>query len=251
MTLFISKDNQQLGPYTILEAQALVANGTLQPTDWAWYDGSADWVPLQQVPGFSSTPAPAAPYIPPVTPSSTASTGHSGRPVLVWIICLFYFIFTPLGLISLAVTPHLLFPALRNVEGAEIYIQHRLDQVTDPAERDRLVKIQQRLRDTEDRISRLSDHGVLFYAIAFFSSLTAIVGAVYLFQLRRVALPLFLVAFVLALIQSILLYGGAGFFRDVHSFVFLFNLTIVFITWTLSLAILYYVWRLQKKGILD
>lgn len=247
MTLFISKDNQQLGPYTMAEAQAMVAKGTLQRNDWAWYEGGTDWIPLQQVPGFTSIPAPARS----VPPSSTASAPHSGRPVLVWIICLLYFILTPLSLGWLAVAPHVLFPMLRNVEGWEIQIQRQIDRATDPAQTTRLLKIQQRLRDAETRLSRLSDPGILFYAVAFFSSLTAITGAVYLFQLRRVALPLFVVAFILALIQTIYLYGGGGIFRDFHSIASLINIGTLVITWSISLAILYYVWRLHKTGVLD
>jgi hypothetical protein len=92
MTLFITKNGQKLGPYSFDEAQALVANGTLLSSDWAWYEGLPNWVPLDQVPGFATAgPRPSG-----------------GRPPLVWGISLFYFICTPFSLLSLLLIPVML-----------------------------------------------------------------------------------------------------------------------------------------------
>lgn len=45
-----------MGPYSLEGARALVLNGQVLPVDWAIYDGAADWVPLNQVPGFVQAP---------------------------------------------------------------------------------------------------------------------------------------------------------------------------------------------------
>jgi membrane protein YdbS with pleckstrin-like domain len=61
MSLLINKDGKQLGPYSLDEARALVLTGKLDPHDWAWPDGTTDWVLLKDVPGYVSTkPAPPA-----------------------------------------------------------------------------------------------------------------------------------------------------------------------------------------------
>jgi len=73
MTLYIAINGEKLGPYSIAEAQNLVALGSLRATELAWYEGLTDWIPLNQVPGFT----------------------RAKRPGPVWIICLLIFIFTP------------------------------------------------------------------------------------------------------------------------------------------------------------
>jgi membrane protein YdbS with pleckstrin-like domain len=61
MSLLINKDGQQLGPYSLDEARALVLSGKLDVTDWAWPDGATEWAALKDVAGFSSSkPAPPA-----------------------------------------------------------------------------------------------------------------------------------------------------------------------------------------------
>ncbi len=79
MTLYIMKNGQRLGPYTLAEAQALVTAGTVLTTDWAWYEGLSKWIPLFQIPGFVSSGSGAFPL--------TAIPGE--RPPLVWIISIF------------------------------------------------------------------------------------------------------------------------------------------------------------------
>ena len=54
--ILISKDGKQLGPYTMEAARSLVLAGTVKATDWAWTEGATDWVPLNQLPGFSDVP---------------------------------------------------------------------------------------------------------------------------------------------------------------------------------------------------
>ena len=54
--IMISRDGKQLGPLTMEAARSLVLTGAINATDWAWIDGSADWIPLNQVPGFIDAP---------------------------------------------------------------------------------------------------------------------------------------------------------------------------------------------------
>lgn len=53
------RDGQQFGPYTIEDINAYLAQGTLLPTDQAWYEGAANWMPITDVPGVVHDAAPA------------------------------------------------------------------------------------------------------------------------------------------------------------------------------------------------
>ena len=66
MPLLINKDGQQLGPYSLDEARALVLSGKLEADDWAWPDGSTQWVQLKDVPGFT----------PPLSPMPTTAPAN-------------------------------------------------------------------------------------------------------------------------------------------------------------------------------
>src|ERR1700761_3084111 len=54
MTLYITRNGQQLGPYSLEQTQQFVAAGNLVLTDLAWYERLATWIPLAQVPGFDA-----------------------------------------------------------------------------------------------------------------------------------------------------------------------------------------------------
>ena len=43
--IHVMRDGQQFGPYTIEDINAYLAQGTLLPTDQAWYEGAANWMP--------------------------------------------------------------------------------------------------------------------------------------------------------------------------------------------------------------
>ena len=74
MPLLINKDGKQLGPYSLDQARAFVLSGKVDATDWAWPDGATEWVPLKDVPGFSSEPsvAPASGSAAPATAVAAA-----------------------------------------------------------------------------------------------------------------------------------------------------------------------------------
>lgn len=78
MPLLINKDGQQLGPYSLDEARALVLSGKLEADDWAWPDGAKDWIALKDVPGFAPATT-AKPATTPVSPLGEEQLWH-GHP---------------------------------------------------------------------------------------------------------------------------------------------------------------------------
>jgi hypothetical protein len=73
--IYVTKNGNRLGPYTIEEAQTLRASGQISGTDWAWYEGIPDWIPLSQIPGmFSAAAATPALNMPPPPPAPQADS---------------------------------------------------------------------------------------------------------------------------------------------------------------------------------
>ena len=48
--IHISRNNQQMGPYTYEEVQSHLAQGSLLPTDYAWHEGLKNWTQLSEIP---------------------------------------------------------------------------------------------------------------------------------------------------------------------------------------------------------
>ena len=63
MMIHVMRDGQQFGPYTLEDLNAYLAQGSLLPTDQAWWEGAPSWVSMDQVPGVvlpgMAAPAPA------------------------------------------------------------------------------------------------------------------------------------------------------------------------------------------------
>jgi hypothetical protein len=55
MMIHISRDGDQFGPYSPEQVQEYLASGQLLPTDLAWYEGAADWVPVTEIAGGAQT----------------------------------------------------------------------------------------------------------------------------------------------------------------------------------------------------
>jgi uncharacterized protein DUF4339 len=239
MNIYLTKNGQQLGPYALADVQNMVATGTLHADDLAWYEGLAGWIPLHQVPGFSYT--------------GTVAPSPARRPALVWVICLFYFIFIPLGVLSLIATPYLLSFSAKMQEKAGADIQKQMEDTTDPAQKDRLIAVQNQLRDNAVQMARLTSHGVGYYAFAIFSMLINLAAAILLFILRRSAFPAFIAAFVISLLGAVYNYatmdlphtGGAA--QRVGIIV---GIIAAILNWGIMLAIVFYVRNLLRKGVL-
>lgn len=64
MEIFITRDGQQFGPYTLDDVNAYLASGELSGDDLGWHDGAADWLPLRTMEGVVA-PRSSAPPPPP------------------------------------------------------------------------------------------------------------------------------------------------------------------------------------------
>ena len=49
MQVYVSKDGQQYGPYTVEQLRGYLAQGSFVPTDFACQAGSAEWVTVEQI----------------------------------------------------------------------------------------------------------------------------------------------------------------------------------------------------------
>jgi hypothetical protein len=80
MQIYVGKNSQQLGPFSLEEVNRKLADGTFAGTDLGWYEGAAGWAALSSLPGVvipapaGTTPAPLpTPVRPaPVTPPQPA-----------------------------------------------------------------------------------------------------------------------------------------------------------------------------------
>jgi uncharacterized protein DUF4339 len=61
MQIYVGKNGQQLGPFSLEEINRKLADRTFVGTDLAWYEGAAGWAPLSGVVGVVVPPASAAP----------------------------------------------------------------------------------------------------------------------------------------------------------------------------------------------
>ena len=57
MQVYISRDGQQMGPYTLEQVQGYLNQGVLLPDDLAHHEGLKDWIPLSQLMAQMETPS--------------------------------------------------------------------------------------------------------------------------------------------------------------------------------------------------
>jgi hypothetical protein len=50
--IYVLRDGEQFGPYTLEDANLFLSQGSLLLTDWAWYEGVQNWMPITMVPGI-------------------------------------------------------------------------------------------------------------------------------------------------------------------------------------------------------
>jgi uncharacterized RDD family membrane protein YckC len=55
MQIYILKNDERLGPYTVEEVSQRLAAGHLLGNDWAWHEGLSTWTPLGEVVGSPSS----------------------------------------------------------------------------------------------------------------------------------------------------------------------------------------------------
>lgn len=76
MQIYVGKNGQQLGPFSLEEINRKLADQTFSGTDLAWYEGAAGWAPLSGVAGVvipqaAAAPAPASAPAPTPAPVPT------------------------------------------------------------------------------------------------------------------------------------------------------------------------------------
>lgn len=62
--LFVFRQNQQLGPYTVAEVRSLLLSGELSQSDLGWHEGVSEWTALSTIPEVISGLIPTPPRPP-------------------------------------------------------------------------------------------------------------------------------------------------------------------------------------------
>jgi hypothetical protein len=70
MQIFVGKNGQQLGPFSLEEVNRKLADGSFAGSDLAWYEGAAGWAPLSSVAGVVIPPVAAATPVPALVPAA-------------------------------------------------------------------------------------------------------------------------------------------------------------------------------------
>ena len=65
MQVFVSRNGQQLGPYSLEVINAGLSSGSFSADDLAWHEGAAAWAPLSTIPGvvIGVRPPPPPPLV--------------------------------------------------------------------------------------------------------------------------------------------------------------------------------------------
>lgn len=77
MAIYITRNGERYGPYSLTEAQEQVRSGSLALSDLAWQEGLPHWIPLNQIPGFTYVRPPA-----PAVPVATTTPEEVHRPLV-------------------------------------------------------------------------------------------------------------------------------------------------------------------------
>ena len=105
MNYFVSRGDQQYGPYTLADLQRYMAQGNILPTDLARSEGMEQWVQVQQIVGNIPVPQPPAPgpqnygQVPvygQMSPAAASALAPGGPlpPGLHWALVLLFAVFT-------------------------------------------------------------------------------------------------------------------------------------------------------------
>ena len=65
IAVYIARDGQPTGPFSINQLRTMIAQGSLSVSDLAWHEGAIDWMPVAQLlPGESTGSPPPPPALP-------------------------------------------------------------------------------------------------------------------------------------------------------------------------------------------
>ena len=51
MQIYVSRDGNNFGPYSLEDVREMIHSGQLRPGEPAWHDGMKEWLPLASIPG--------------------------------------------------------------------------------------------------------------------------------------------------------------------------------------------------------
>jgi uncharacterized RDD family membrane protein YckC len=76
MQIYLARNNEQAGPYTLEQVNAMLANTQIVLTDLAWHDGMSAWLPLGQLTGGKMVYNPTSTTLSPsvTTPFKTSAS---------------------------------------------------------------------------------------------------------------------------------------------------------------------------------
>ena len=77
MKIYIGRNGQQQGPYSIEELNKLAQSEPITGNDMCWYEGCADWIPLAQLRDFIPTPPPTPPAVPQASASPLTTANET------------------------------------------------------------------------------------------------------------------------------------------------------------------------------
>jgi hypothetical protein len=118
--IFIAKEGQQHGPYTLAEVKQHLQTGRFSLDDLGWFDGAPAWIPLHQVPGVTSgTRPPAIPANVPPAPVIAHQPRHtSGLAVASLILGIVSWFTVGLPAIPAVICAHLSLSRIKHSAGA-------------------------------------------------------------------------------------------------------------------------------------
>jgi hypothetical protein len=99
MQIYVGRNGQREGPFTLDQIRTMLAQGQAQPTDLAWYEGAAGWIPVAQLPGLHPPPLGAVP--PPLQPVPASFAPTYGTPQPTETLSIVSLILGILGLIMI------------------------------------------------------------------------------------------------------------------------------------------------------
>jgi len=99
MKIFVGKNNEQLGPFTVDEINESIAKGEFSLEDLGWYEGLDEWKPLRNIEGIIDAAVIASSVS--SSPNNTNSPSEHVPSNLVWGILATLCCCLPVGIVSI------------------------------------------------------------------------------------------------------------------------------------------------------